>query len=175
MRNFRKDFMTNQKNFSKNKFKPIGIVLHETATPGATAKNELKAFNTHDWKASAHGFIDWEEDLQTLPWDTIGWHACSPANSMFIGIEMCRPKNDDPRKIDKMTVTYLSAVDAFARLYKYVLKIDKVTKDNCMSHDEVRLKWNNTTHTDPTAYLKELKLNMDDFRKDVQNKLKEMK
>lgn len=166
--------MTNKNNFSKNKFKPIGIVLHETATPGATAANELNAFNTHDWKASAHGFIDWTEDLQTLPWDTIGWHACSPANGMFIGIEMCRPKNNDSIRIEKMKIVYQASVDAFARLYKYVLKIDKVTKENCMSHDEVRLKWKKTTHVDPTSYLKEIGKSMDQFRTDVQNKLNEM-
>jgi len=173
MRNFKQQFI--KMNRSNKPFTPIGVVLHETATPGATAKNEFNYFNNNKVGASAHGFTDWIEDIQTMPWNEKGWHAKEPANSKFIGIEMCRPKNDDPNKIEKMKLTYQCTVEAFARLFKYILKIDTVTKDNLMSHDEVRIKWNNTTHTDPTAYLKELKLNMDDFRKDVQNKLKEMK
>lgn len=175
MRTFRKDFITNPANRSKVKIKPVGVVLHETATPGAMAASEVRAFNTHDWKASAHGFIDWEEDVQTLPWDIKGWHAKEPANTMFIGIEMCRPHNGDPRKKERMQATYLASVNAVARIFHYVLKIDKVSKENLMSHDEVRKKWNNTTHVDPTSYLKEIGKNMDEFREDVQDKLEALR
>lgn len=171
MRVFRKDFIKNPKNVSKQKIKPIGVVLHETATPGATAALEVKAFNSHDWGHSAHGFIDWTEDVQTLPWDTKGWHAKEPANSMFIGIEMCRPHDGDPRKIDKMQATYLASVNAVARIFHYVLKLDKVTEENLMSHDEVRAKWKKTTHVDPTYYLSQIAKSMDKFREDVQDKL----
>lgn len=171
MRNFRKDFITNPANVSKQKIKASGVVLHETATPGATAAMEVKAFNSHDWRASAHAFIDWAEDVQTLPWETKGWHAKEPANSLFVGVEMCRPRNDDPLKIDRMVATYLASVNAVARVFFYVLKINNVTKENLMSHDEVRKKWKNTTHVDPTSYLKEIGKNMDMFREDVQDKL----
>jgi hypothetical protein len=114
-------------NRSNKKFKPVGVVLHETATQGATAQNEFSYFNNNKVGASAHGFIDWNEDVQTIPWDEKGWHAKEPANSMFIGIEMCRPKDNDPQKKDKMIATYNASVDAFARLFFYVLKINKIT------------------------------------------------
>ena len=173
MRIFKQQFIS--MNRSNKQFKPVGIVLHETATPGATAQNEYNYFNTGKRGASAHGFIDWVEDIQTIPWMEKGWHAKEPANSLFIGIEMCRPENNDPQKIDKMIVTYLASVNAIARLFFYVLKIKKVTKENLMSHDEVRKKWKNTTHVDPTSYLKEIGKTIDQFRKDVQNKLEELK
>jgi hypothetical protein len=89
---------------------------------------------------------------------------------MFIGIEMCRPKNDT-QKHKRMIVTYEASADAVARLFKWVLKLDKVTKENLMSHHEVALKWKNTTHVDPTDYLIEIGKNMDQFRRDVQTRL----
>lgn len=152
---------------SGKKFIPVGIVLHETATPGATAQAEYKYFCKETGR-SAHAFIDWNEDLQILPWDIKAWHAKEPANSMFIGIEMCRPKTHDP---DKMKVVYWATVDAFARLYRWILNIKTVTKDNLMTHHEVSLKWKNTTHTDPTALFKEYGYTVDQFRFDVQHRL----
>lgn len=175
MRNFRKSFITNTANRSKQTLKAMGCVLHETATPGATAESEVVSFNTHDYEASAHGFIDWKEDIQSIEWDRKGWHCCEPANSKFLGIEMCRPYDNDPDRIVKMKTVYNATVDAFARLFFYVLKIDTITKDNLMSHDEVRLKWHNTCHTDPTSYLKEIGKNMDMFRSEVQSKLNTLK
>lgn len=170
-RQFIKYLITNKNNFGKKKIKPTGIVLHETATPNAPARQEVDAFNSHDWKASAHAFIDWNEDIQSLEWNQHGYHACEPANSKLIGLEMCCPKINDPKRLDKMKIVYNSTVNAFARLFFYVIKEDKVTKDNCMSHDEVRLKWQNTSHTDPTQYLKEIGYDMNKFRSDVQREL----
>jgi N-acetylmuramoyl-L-alanine amidase CwlA len=152
-------------NRSYKKFKPVGVVLHETATPGATASAEFKYFNSAARGASAHAFVDWTETIQMIPWDEAAWHAKEPANSQFIGIEMCRPKIHDTEKFE---IVYNEAVALFSRLFFIVLKINKISKDNLMSHDEVRLKWRNTSHTDPTAYLKEYGKTMDGFRADVQ-------
>lgn len=172
MRQFKKQLIN--KNRSYKSIKPIGVVLHETATQGATAQNEFNYFNNNDVYASAHGFIDWIEDVQLIPWDEKAWHAKEPANTMFIGIEMCRPKDNDPNKIEKMTIVYNASVQAVARIFKYILKINVITKDNLMSHDEVRLKWKKTTHVDPTRYLNEIQRDMDKFRSDVQKALEEM-
>lgn len=152
---------------SGEKYKPQGIVLHETADPGATADKEYKFFSTH-LETNAHAFIDWTKDLQIVPWDIKCWHAKSPANDRFIGVEMCRPATHNP---EKFRVVYWAAVNAFARLYRWVLNIKVVTKDNCMSHDEVRIRWRKTNHTDPTALFKEYGKTMDQFRADVQYQL----
>lgn len=173
MRNFKKMYVS--KNRTLRKFKPIGVVLHETATQGAPAINEYNFFNTSDAGVCAHAFVDWNEDIQTVPWDELAWHCKSEGNKRFIGLEMCRPYDNDKNKLYKMNKTYLASVDAVARIFKYILKINTVTKDNCMSHDEVRLKWKQTTHTDPTSYLKELNLDMDKFRVDVQKVLNKLK
>lgn len=149
-----------------------GVVLHETATPGATAENEYRYFNTNNVSASAHAFVDWNETIQTVPWNEMAWHSKEPANSMFIGIEMCRPAHHDP---DKFNIVYNETVALFSRLFYLILKINKVTSSNLMSHDEVRLKWHRTTHTDPTDYLREYGKDINMFRRDVQaaiNKLR---
>lgn len=143
------------------------IVLHETADPGATAAEERAFFNKIRNKC-AHAFIDWTQDLQILPWNTQGWHARSPANEMAIGVEMCRPETHDP---EKMKIVYWSTVDAFARLYRYILGIRTVTPENLMTHHEVTLKWKRSTHTDPTSLFKEYGYTIEQFRKDVQYRL----
>ncbi len=168
-RNFKQQFI--KYNRSGKKLKAIGVAIHETATPDADAQDEFNYFNTGKRGASVHGFIDWKEDVQTIPWDEKSWHAKEPANSMFISLEMCRPSNNDKHRLYKMNQTYVATVQATARIFKWILKLDKVTKDNVMSHDEIRLKWKNTTHTDPTSYLKELGLTMNDMRRDIQNEL----
>jgi len=172
MREFKKQFIA--MNRSSKKLNAVGMVLHETATQGATAQNEFNYFNKNKVGASAHAFVDWNESVQFIPWDEQAWHAKNPANQMFIGVEMCRPKDSDPKKLEKMNIVYNASIEDFARVFKYILNINKITKDNLMSHDEVRLKWNNTTHTDPTSYLKEISKSMDVFRQDVQNKLNQL-
>ena len=169
MRNFKKMYVS--KNRTLRSFKPIGVVLHETATQGAPAINEYNYFNNNDVGVCAHAFIDWREDIQTVPWDELAWHCKTEGNKRFIGVEMCRPKDTDKMKLDKMNITYLSSVNAVARIFRYILNIKTITKDNLMSHDEVRLKWNQTTHTDPTEYLNEINRNMNMFRSDVQKEL----
>lgn len=163
-RRFEKKFI--QKNTGR-RLRPTGLVLHETADPGATALDEFKFFNRITNK-SAHAFIDWERDLQIVPWDIECWHARSPANEMFIGMEMCRPGEHDP---EKFKVVYWASVDAAARLFRWVLGYRTVTPDNLMSHHEVTLRWKRSTHTDPTALFKEYGKTMDGFRADVQHRL----
>lgn len=163
-RQFKKQFVPKN---SGIKFKPTGIVLHETATPGATAQAEYKYFCKETGR-SAHAFIDWNEDLQIIPWDIKAYHAKSPANEMFIGVEMCHPKGHN---VEQFNIIYWATVDAFARLYRYVLNIKIVTTANCMTHHEVSAKWKKSTHTDPTSFFNEYGKTMAQFRKDVQYKL----
>lgn len=147
------------------------FVLHETANAGATAMNHYK-FITGSDQFYAHAYVDWIETLQFIPWNEYGNHAKEPANSIGIGVEMCRPKTHD---VEKFTIVYNETVGLFGRLLYSVHGIDKVTKDNVMSHDEVHLKWKNTDHTDPNSYLKEYGKTMDMFRQDVQKYIDELK
>lgn len=159
-------------NRSNKPLKAIGVVLHDTADPGATDEAEQKYFNNAYRGASAHAFVDWDSTTQLIPWTEQAWHAGPTANKKFIGVEMCRPAKHDP---DKFKIVYDETVQLFARLFFYILKIDKVTPDNLLSHDDCRLRFKDTTHTDPISYLAEYSKNMTMFRQDVQTALDKLK
>jgi N-acetylmuramoyl-L-alanine amidase len=92
-----------------------GIVVHYTATPGASAKNERNYFNgtciEQKRSASAHLFVDKNEAILIMPLDEVAYHAnekpskiplfkaTAPyykggnANLTTIGVEMCIEKD----------------------------------------------------------------------------------
>lgn len=143
------------RNRSKELLVPTGIVLHETATPGATAENEYKFFNSGDRNASAHGFVDWSGYVQTIPYDEVAWHAGYTANHKYIGIEMCHAVS----KADFEKV-WNNTIEVFAELMrKYGFSVSDIT-----THDEVSKRWGETDHTDPTGYFKKFGRTFDDFK-----------
>ncbi len=168
MYEIREKFIT--KNRSYKALMPQGIVVHETANPGGTAEAHYKYFNRESKGASAHAFVDWNEIIQTIPWGEQSWHAGAYANSRFIGIELCRPAKFDKELFNKI---WDRGIWLFSYLFTTKLNIKTVTEDNLLSHDEVRLKYGGTTHTDPTSYFKEYGKVTDDFRKAVQSKINE--
>ena len=156
-----------QNNRSGSRLNPIGIVVHETATPGATAEREYQYFNSANRGASAHAFVDWEDVIQTIPYDEVAWHAGPTANSRYIGIELCRPSGHDP---DKFGRVWNNAVSLFADLFREY-GFGTVTVDNLLSHAEVSSRWRETDHTDPVGYFAEYGKTVNDFRDAVQNEL----
>ena len=156
-----------QNNRSGSRLNPIGIVVHETATPGATAEREYQYFNSADRGASAHAFVDWEDVIQTIPYDEVAWHAGPTANSRYIGIELCRPSGHDPEKFGRV---WNNAVSLFADLFREN-GFGEVTVDNLLSHAEVSSRWRESDHTDPVGYFAEYGKTVNEFRDAVQNEL----
>ena len=123
----------------------MGIVIHETATPGATAENEYNFFNSADRNASAHGFVDWKEYIQTIPYDEVAWHAGYTANYQYIGIEMCHATNKaDFEKVWNNTIEVVVEI-----MNRYGFSVNDVT-----THGEVSRRWGETDHTDPIGYFR---------------------
>lgn len=149
-------------NRSKKPLVPTGMVVHETATPGATDEAEQKYFDTHNVKASVHAFVDYNSITQTLPWLEKCWGAGGTANSRFIQVELCH--FDGKQFYD----VWSRAVWLFAWVFINVLKVHTVTKDNLMSHQEVSLKWHETDHTDPYGFFADNGKTIDQFRAAVQ-------
>jgi len=160
------------RNRSHKLLKPIGVAIHETANPGATAMNHYKYFNSGDRKALAHLFVDWTDKdyiVQLAPLNEQTWHAGSAkGNSSFISVEMCRPKTFNK---EQFNIVWERTVWLCAYLFINEVKINKVTETNLMSHDEMRIKFGGTTHTDPTALFKEYGVNMSKFRQAVQDEI----
>lgn len=152
----------------KQALKPQGIVLHDTDTPGATADSERKYFQNQAPGASAHVFVDWEQIVQIIPFNEKAWHAGPTANKRYIGIELCCPKSHDVNLFNKV---WSQGVWLFAFIYKYVIKVDKVTDDNFWTHAKISNTFHETDHEDPVAYFKEYGKTPTDFKNDVQKLL----
>jgi N-acetylmuramoyl-L-alanine amidase len=158
-----------QKFINKNRpgssLNAVGIVVHDTDTPGATAENEQNYFNNNVVYASAHAFVDWNNIIQTIPYAEVAWHAGQTANSKFLGVELCVPSSHDNNKFNEV---WNRAVWYFAYLMIHIVKQTTVTKDNVLSHSEVSNRWHETDHTDPVAYFAEYNKTIDKFREEVQ-------
>lgn len=159
------------KNRTNQKFKPVGIVLHETASPNASDEAEFTYFNNGAGgrSASAHAFVDFDSITITVPFNEKAWHCGHTGNSMFIGIELCN--YNDTNKFNEI---YKRAVWLFAHTFVNILKITTITKDNLMSHAEVSNKWHESDHQDPIAYFKKFGKTVDGFRHDVQVEINNM-
>ncbi|MCM0648620.1 SH3 domain-containing protein [Clostridium swellfunianum] len=166
-------YQITEKFISKNRSGKVltakGTVLHETATPGATAENEFRYFNGAYRGVSAHAFVDHESIIQTVPWNEQAWHAGGTANRNYIGIELCN--FDDRSKFDEI---WKRAVWLFAYVHVNVIKVTTINKDTLMSHAEVSAKWKETTHQDPIAYFAKFGKTVDQFREGVQKAINVM-
>ena len=156
------------RNRSGEGFSPQGVVVHSTATKGATAQAEYSYFNSGDRGASAHAFVDWIEAVQTIPWGEKAWHSMSYGNNHFIGIELCEPAGHN---VAQFNAVWSNAVELFAQLFLNVLHQKTVTKDNLLSHAEVSARWRESDHTDPVGYFREYGKTVDNFRADVQARI----
>lgn len=132
-------------NRSREQLHPQGVVIHSTATPGATAQNEYDYFNSAYRGASAHYFVDWTEIIRTIPENEVAWHA-GKANYLYLSVEMCEPSGNDKQKFEEIwnrTVWWVA--DACIR-YDW-------SKSSIYSHLDVSTKFGDTNHTDPIGYL----------------------
>ena len=143
---------------------PCGITLHETATPGATAENSFQYFNREYVGASAHVFVDWNERIQMVPYNECAWHAGPTANSLYIGVEMCHPKGHNPEQFRKVW-------DGTVELFAELLETYGMTADDINTHHEISLRWGETDHVDPTAFLAEYGEDIESFKRAVEEKL----
>lgn len=125
-----------------------GIVMHWTATPGASALNEKNYFNStciaDERHASAHYFVDRSEVQQIIPEDEVACHAhdgnrcyvsfLKPnANTAAIGVEMCVEKDG---KIHSETVQNTAELVAdlckrYGLLTDNIVRHYDVTNKNC--------------------------------------------
>lgn len=156
------------RNFENTTLNADGMVVHETATPGATALNIRNAFQRSTREASAHYAVDWDTIIEIVPPDKIAWHACYTANHRFIGIELCHPRTHDEQQFNTI---WARGIWLFAYLFVNLLNITAITKDNLMSHAEVSEKWHETTHVDPVSYFAEYGRTVDQFRAEVQQSI----
>lgn len=91
---------------------PEGVVIHETATPGATAWNEVTYFN-REWpniQSYVHAFADANNILQIHDTDYGVWGAGPWANSRMVQIELCQENTWDAFARSVNNQAYFTAV-----------------------------------------------------------------
>ena len=153
--------------------KPIGIMVHSTACPGAPAKNFLTSWNVpkpNGKSVCVHAFIDTTGIYQTLPFNYKGWHAGGNANSMgYIGFEICEPKNYGDREY--FEVVKRKAVEFCAYLcMTYNIPVKKV-----ITHAEGYKQGIASNHSDINHWwLSYMGYSMSDFRTEVSKEIERL-
>ncbi|MBA1162533.1 N-acetylmuramoyl-L-alanine amidase [Bacillus licheniformis] len=129
-----------------------GIVMHWTATPGASALNERNYFNgtciADKRYASSHYFVDRKEAQHIIPENEVAYHAHDKnrcyvsflkpnANTTAIGVEMCVEKDG---KIHSDTVR--NAAELVADLCKrYGLSTNKIVRHYDVTNKNCPAPW----------------------------------
>jgi len=139
--------------------KPEGVIIHETATPGATARNEVTYFN-REWSniyTYVHAFVDNNEILNIKNTDYAVWGAGPTANAKFVQVELCQVSSTDAFARSVANQAYYTA----SKLVQYGLPFTPGV--TVMSHNDARIKWGETSHTDPVGYFATWGYSMDQF------------
>ena len=136
----------NHPDYDTSELIPLGLTIHETATPGATDENEATYFHTHNVSASAHYFVDYDSITRIIPENEKAWHAGPQANYRFLSIEMCN--FSDPAKFQATwDRTIWLAADICVR---YGFDPNNIEQLN--THNWISEALGGTDHTDPDAY-----------------------
>lgn len=143
---------------------PEGIVIHETATPGASAYNEAIYFN-REWMnmySYVHAFVDSKQVIQMMTPNYGVWGAGAIANNRFIQIELCREntRNKFAKSVNN------DAIYAAKLLHRYNItpvNASNTGKGTIWSHHAVSRFLGGTNHTDPDGYFQKWGYSMNDF------------
>jgi N-acetylmuramoyl-L-alanine amidase len=106
-----------------------------------------------------------------VPVNEMALHAGNTANTRYIGIELCEPKDSDPDRVRKFTETWNRAVWYYAWLLIHYVGKTTVTPQVIPSHAEISKWWKQTNHTDPVGFFKKYGKTVEMFRSDVQKEI----
>lgn len=129
-------------------FTPQYLVIHSTANPGATAWNHVQYWQRLGNNTLMTQWVcDWTGEgtvYQVAPGNAITWHVGN-GNRHSVGIEICEGATRE--QVDK-------SIDTAAQWAAYYLESRGWGIDRMVSHDEARILWGGTDHTDPNPYFK---------------------
>lgn len=118
------------------------LVVHETANPGAPAINHVNYWKTSPYAVHYVMELDGSVVYHTMSDDRKAWHIGN-GNSHAVGIELCHATNQaDFNKQWNEAVKWCGDY-----LHKRGWDVSHM-----ISHNEARLMWGGTDHTDPNAY-----------------------
>lgn len=144
--------------------RPEGVVVHETATPNASAWAEARYFNNNWTKAYTyvHAVVDDQQTIQLSDTDYGVWGAGPQANNRFIQVELCRVNTRS--EFVKSVANDASWIASM--LYRYGLTPSRATPSGMgtvWSHHEVSNYLGGTDHVDPDSYFDNWNYSMSEF------------
>ena len=123
---------------------PSYLVIHETADPGATADQLMRYWQNNPNAYVVHYTMDLDGDTvyHAMADNRKAWHVGN-GNAYTVGIELCHATNKSDFN-EQWNETVKWAGD-------YLHKKGWGT-DRLLCHNDCRLKWGGTDHTDPLGY-----------------------
>nr|DAH14651.1 MAG TPA: hypothetical protein [Caudoviricetes sp.] len=170
-----------------------GLMLHSVGCAQPNPRVFVKNWNSASYdRACVHGFIGEDEAIITLPClETAGkamraWHCGASGNNTHIGVEMCEPGNIKYTGGASFTCADLTTARSFVRktteqaveLFAQLCKFHGLNPmQDIVSHAEGHALGIASNHADPDHLWRGLGMdyNMDDFRRDVAERLGELK
>ena len=140
---------------------PSYIVIHETANPGATARNHRDYWSRDDTYA-VHYVGDWTGDIyHCVPDNRLCWQVGN-GNAYVVGIELCHATNQsDFNKVWDLGVEWAAMM----------LKKRGWGVDRLISHNDCTNWWGGSDHTDPIGYFEAYGRSWSQFKNEVQAKM----
>ena len=167
---------------------PKGVMIHSTGAnnpwlrryvgpdDGLLGGNQYgNHWNRPGVSACVHAFIGRRADgtvdtYQTLPWTMRGWHCGRSGNDTHISFEICEDGLTDE---DYFRQTYQAAVELTAYLCQ-TYGLDPMAPGVVVDHAEGYEMGIASGHSDVRHWWSRFGVTMDDFREDVNNKVKGM-
>lgn len=140
---------------------PSYLVIHETADPGATAKQLMTYWRNNPDAYVVHYTMDLDGDTvyHAMADNRKAWHVGN-GNAYTVGIELCHATNkSDFNKKWQEAVKW-----AGDYLHKKGWSTDRL-----LCHNDCRLKWGGTDHTDPLGYFESYGKSWSQFKAAVQS------
>lgn len=149
------------KNQGHGSCSPKYLFIHETANPGASAYNHSLLY-ARGYNYAVQYVSDKTGNVyHCVPDNRLAW-AVGNGNKYGVNLEICHETNAaDFKKGWDTAVTFVA----------WYLKTRGWTTANLMSHNECRLKWGGTDHTDPDGYFKKYGKTWADFKNEVKKKM----
>ncbi len=143
---------------------PSYLVVHETANPGASAANHVEYWRRNaSWVCMTHYIAELDGSVvyHTQADNAVAWHV-GAANSKCVGIELAHAT--DAATFEKQWDEVVAWCADYLRSRGWGITA-------LLSHNECRLRWGGTDHTDPDAYFATYGRSWNQFKKEVAAKM----
>lgn len=137
---------------------PSYLVIHETSNPGASAYNHVRLYSG-SWKYAVQYVMDLDGGVvyHTMEDNRKAW-AVGNGNSYCVNIELCHATNK--ADFDKQWNEAVKWAGDY--LNKCGWGIDRM-----ISHNDARMRWGGTDHTDPLGYFMQYGRSWNQFKQAV--------